>query len=707
LICTGAAEAPSFTVSSQNCNSLNLTGLSCNLDAKLEAITSVKSDFILLSDVRLVNSKGVKGSERIKRYLRNNRNRAYDLHHHSSGNGRGVAILIAMSLNIVINREWRDQAENAMLMDITLGDYTVTLGSIYGPNNTGREFYRFLNQAITESTGKYKIIGGDWNTVLDSQPIPQNIDVINMVSIPNPVNGNLLRDLCANHSMSDPFRVLYPNKKDYTYSPFGDTRKNRSRLDFFIMTDNLIPSLAKCTITNSVLCSHFDHKNVAVAINSDYKNLPKKPKLTNSFLNSRYLSLSVAASAREVHLNAIDTTFNENNNLPANFATTADFIADSKRQLASLKNILRELESLELRKATNDSDAHLDLLVSAKIASASLALENMPSLQVLSSFRYRCSHSRFFEVLVEQTKKAGMKSQKKLAYHEKVRKEDLIKKIENLKPDYDRNQVQIFKLEKTLEAIIDNELREKLLEIKSFECLHAEKPTAHFLNIAKKTANLETLDSIKNDNGDDFDNNEDRNEYITNFYSSLYRKDETVEGEIENFLGPDICNHPVVTGSKLTDAERTALDAPLRIEELDVALNKANIKSAPGCDGFSYRFIIRFWDIYRYALFECARESFETGIMPDAFRTASIRLIPKKGNVSQIKNWRPISLLSNFYKIISRMVNNRLKKVTDRVLSRSQKGFNRSRQIQEVIINSMETMDFCKRNNIKGAMVSV
>jgi hypothetical protein len=57
--------------------------------------------------------------------------------------------------------------------------------------------------------------------------------------------------------------------------------------------------------------------------------------------------------------------------------------------------------------------------------------------------------------------------------------------------------------------------------------------------------------------------------------------------------------------------------------------------------------------------------------------------------------------------LISRTVNNRLKKVTDRFLSRSQKGFNRSRQIQEVIINSMETMDFCKRHNIKGAMVSV
>ncbi len=166
-----------------------------------------KSDFILLSDVRLVNSKGVKGCERIKRYLRNNRNRAYDLYHHSSGNGRGVAVLIAMSLNIVINREWRDQAENAMVMDITLDNCTVTRGPIYGPNNTGREFYRFLNQALAESTGRYKIIGGDWNTVLDPQPVPQNIDILNMVSIPNPVNGNLLREMCANHSMSDTFCV--------------------------------------------------------------------------------------------------------------------------------------------------------------------------------------------------------------------------------------------------------------------------------------------------------------------------------------------------------------------------------------------------------------------------------------------------------------------------------------------------------------------
>ena len=38
------------------------------------------------------------------------------------GNGRGVGILIAMSLNVVVNRQWRDQAENALIMDISIDE---------------------------------------------------------------------------------------------------------------------------------------------------------------------------------------------------------------------------------------------------------------------------------------------------------------------------------------------------------------------------------------------------------------------------------------------------------------------------------------------------------------------------------------------------------------------------------------------------------
>ncbi len=122
------------------------------------------------------------------------------------------------------------------------------------------------------------------------------------------------------------------------------------------------------------------------------------------------------------------------------------------------------------------------------------------------------------------------------------------------------------------------------------------------------------------------------------------------------------------------------------------------MRSAPGIDGFSYRFISEFWEYFRVPLCQS---------LPDFFMTAEIKLTPKKGDTSKISNWRPISLLRNFYKIISRAINMRLQGIVDRVLSRAQKGFTKSRQIQEVIINCMETMDYCKKNNIKGVLVSI
>ena len=122
---------------------------------------------------------------------------------------------------------------------------------------------------------------------------------------------------------------------------------------------------------------------------------------------------------------------------------------------------------------------------------------------------------------------------------------------------------------------------------------------------------------------------------------------------------------------------------------------------------FSYKFIRSFWDIFRRPLLECAKFGLENGNLPAIFKTANIKLIPKKGNTTNIKNWRPISLLSNFYKILSRAINNRLKKVANRVLSRAQKGFNRARQLQEVILNTDQTISHCKRNNIKGFLVAI
>ena len=219
--------------------------------------------------------------------------------------------------------------------------------------------------------------------------------------------------------------------------------------------------------------------------------------------------------------------------------------------------------------------------------------------------------------------------------------------------DFVGNSEKIFNLEKNLGKILDNELRDKLQDYKVFEVLNAEKASPHFLEICKKAIQGEVLLYICDDLGNSFPTADELNNYVTNFYKSLYRIDDTVQGEIEDFLGPEIVNHPMVRGSILTRDERNLLDSEIKIEELDLSLNQSNLKSSPGMDGFSYSFITKFWHIYRKPLFECAKISLENQSLPESFLTAQIKLIPKKGNSKKIGNWRPISLLSNFYKIIS------------------------------------------------------
>ena len=107
----------------------------------------------------------------------------------------------------------------------------------------------------------------------------------------------------------------------------------------------------------------------------------------------------------------------------------------------------------------------------------------------------------------------------------------------------------------------------------------------------KKTIQGEALSDICDDLGNSFPTADELNNYVTNFYKSLYRIDDTVQGEIEDFLGPEIVNHPMVRGSILTRDERNLLDSEIKIEELDLSLNQSNLKSSPGMDGFSYSFI--------------------------------------------------------------------------------------------------------------------
>ncbi len=187
------------------------------------------------------------------------------------------------------------------------------------------------------------------------------------------------------------------------------------------------------------------------------------------------------------------------------------------------------------------------------------------------------------------------------------------------------------------------------------------------------------------------------------YYKELYRAPTVAEAvrnlTIEDFLGEAALEEEVLN-AKLNNEEKVLLEQPLSIDELDASMNKAKLNSAHGTDGISNRFIKEFWDLLRVPLHRYALCCYEKGSFTCNFRSSKIRLIPKKGYCTQIKNWRPISLLNCFYKIISRAIAERLRKVIGKITNVGQKGYNSAKQCQEVLITLIDEIQ-CEKFNKK------
>ena len=169
----------------------------------------------------------------------------------------------------------------------------------------------------------------------------------------------------------------------------------------------------------------------------------------------------------------------------------------------------------------------------------------------------------------------------------------------------------------------------------------------------------------------------------------------------------EVADNPVIVESKLNEQEQNSLKHDLTLEELDNSIAKAKTKSAPGANGFSNGFIKEYWHIFCVPLHKLSIKCYAENKLTDNFRSAEIKLIPKKGDTTLLKNWRPISMLNCFYKIISRAISARLKKYMDKFTPVCQKGYSSTRRCQEVLIQLLENIENCKKLGKRAALLSL
>ena len=65
----------------------------------------------------------------------------------------------------------------------------------------------------------------------------------------------------------DLYRCYFPKRKDFTFIPKCKEQKNRSRIDFILVSEPLVGLSKLCDIAVSVPNSLFDHKSVFVNFN--------------------------------------------------------------------------------------------------------------------------------------------------------------------------------------------------------------------------------------------------------------------------------------------------------------------------------------------------------------------------------------------------------------------------------------------------------
>jgi exonuclease III len=109
------------------------------------------------------------------------------------------------------------------------------------------------------------VLGGDWNATFSTLDSPDNIDTYSMPRPPSVFRSQLLWQICAEKKLTDPYRARHPDRRDYTYIP-RTGRTNRSRIDFFITSDELLTFVSDCSIAGSLSSAAFDHKPVLLNI---------------------------------------------------------------------------------------------------------------------------------------------------------------------------------------------------------------------------------------------------------------------------------------------------------------------------------------------------------------------------------------------------------------------------------------------------------
>ncbi|GJS47171.1 RNA-directed DNA polymerase, eukaryota, reverse transcriptase zinc-binding domain protein [Tanacetum coccineum] len=146
----------------------------------------------------------------------------------------------------------------------------------------------------------------------------------------------------------------------------------------------------------------------------------------------------------------------------------------------------------------------------------------------------------------------------------------------------------------------------------------------------------------------------------------------------------------------LSSDQQADLEIEVSREEIKRAVWDCRTDKSPSPDGFTFGFYRRYWKIVKKEVVDAVTYFFTHGFLPKGSNSSFIALIPKIPDANMVKDFRPISLIGSLYKIIAKILANRLVVVLGDIVNEVQSAFVTDRQILDGPFILNELFQWCK-----------
>eukprot|EP00253_Pinus_taeda_P027374 PITA_27374 len=182
----------------------------------------------------------------------------------------------------------------------------------------------------------------------------------------------------------------------------------------------------------------------------------------------------------------------------------------------------------------------------------------------------------------------------------------------------------------------------------------------------------------------------------------------SVEEELSSLLDDrNLGFRSAVEKSRLIELENQKARLLKQKEESLSTLKWFKKDKSPGLDGWTIEFYLAFFEQIGQVLLSVIEECRISGSLYHAINSTFIALIPKSDSPSSFDDFRPISLCNVLYKIISKIIANRLKPVLSSHIAPHQFAFLEDRQIHEAIGSAQEALHSIWTKHLKSTLLKI